>query len=190
MGGGLGLPAKRRGPSHGQGGLCQRLYCQGLSRAGTVGATVSLAGPGPAWPIIFHIVGRGRARPFMFIFDRPRPGQAHHILSWDGPCSGPSNHFFRGRAVVQPGPSIVSEDKLRPGPAHRIHIYLSASLKTRPGPSIFFPILSARRRMTFAARLERHGLQMGRLVDLKSRYMGRPTGWPMCYPVLKSANWR
>ena len=113
-----------------------------------------------------HRMGRGPARPINFVEDGPWPGPAHQKFR-GGARPGPARHFF-------------SEDGLRPGPAHRISNYIG-----RHGPSIFQNCRPGPARpMAFAARPMRHGIHMGRPVDLKSR----PTGWPMCYPVLKRAH--
>ena len=64
-------------------------------------------------------MGRGPARPMEVLEDGPWPGLA--------------NQFFGGRAAARPDPSIVSEDRLRPCPAHRI---LNQIGPARPGPSI------------------------------------------------------
>ena len=120
------------------------------------------ARPGPS---VFYLMGLGPARPTKFYEDGPRPGPDHQIVRGR---ARPVN-FFRGRAAARPG---LSNFKLyRPDP--------SIFKICRPGPA---------RPMTFAARPTIHGLHMGRPVDSKSRPMGRPTGWPMCYPALKSAH--
>ena len=119
------------------------------------------------------------------------PGLVMGRRWWGGPSffhvvgrGGPSNLQRSRRGPARPG--NFSEDGLRPGPAHRISNYIGPA---RPGPSILQICRPGPARpMTFAARPMRHGLHMGRPVDLKSRPMGRPTGWTMCYPVLKSAN--
>ena len=99
-------------------------------------------------------------------------GPARSIIVFeDGPWPGPAHHIFRGWAAARPGPSIFSEDGLRPGPAHRISNDIRPA---RPDPSVFKLVGPAD--IHSQARPMRHGLHMGRPVDLKSRSMGRCEG--------------
>ena len=100
-------------------------------------------------PSFFHVVGRGPARPIKFL---------------EGGL-GPSIFQRPGRGPARPGPSIFSEDGLRPGPAHRISNYI--------GPAYQHFNFSALPGPTHDIRSEAHETR-ARPVDLKSRPMGRP----------------
>ena len=98
--------------------------------------------PGRRWwagPSIFHLVGRGPARPIIFRDDGPRPVPAKNF-SDDGPRPGPAHQISwrlecgQNLGPARTGPSNVQI--LAPGPVRPI-TFSKISARPGPGPSNF-----------------------------------------------------
>ena len=138
-----------------RGNTCNSMGCHGPALVGRLGP-------------LFHVVGRGPARPINFLEDGPRPDLAHQFFGrWATTRPGPSYFQKMGRGPSGPGPSNYKRI-----PARLACPIIFYKLSARPDPTHGLP--------------SRYGPFMGRpaiSVDLPVDLHGRP----MCYPILKTA---
>ena len=130
----------------------------GLTLVGRPG--VGLAGP--ASP----------ARPINFLYDGPRPGQAHQISIWWA-AARPGSSSFGGCAAARPGPAHQLFGGWPPaGPAH--NYWKTFTARFGPARSIFLSSVSAWPGPThhMAARPMKHGIYMGRPDKLRGPALG------------------